>query len=737
VALLTVAGLVAARAVRLGVVALGPVRDAAGCLLIAAATIAAVVVPVLSVERAAALARVAATGGLLVPDPGVARALATCAVVVALVAAVPGRSAGRPVLRRAAPAVLTVAASTLVWALTGPSPFMATVSAGSAASAATVAVVLVRSRHRRVLPGAVPAVVAGVAAWWCASGAAASGDPVTFGVWLTLLGATAVAGAATARSGNVALLDGMSAVGIAVGALGLGLVGDEGRLGAVLALTASALASWLLTLRPSWPLARTSAFVAGGAAAAALVVSLPARDPALTAAVATGLLAHAIAGSVAGRSRDPFLPATVRHVAVPGSAAWLSVELLAMTGPPTVPGVDAGALPAVAVLGTVALYLAWLLAPPRVRAGTALTGHRRVLIRDLLLPSTLALLAACAIAALLPALAPLPVHGPMIPVLAVLVAVAVNAALVVDREDPAQPVPLVWVRDVVLRVTESLAALVAVHALQPLTGLPVEYQVAVVAAVMLAGHAARTAVARVRSHLSPRVTVYDLVTLASALALGVLGLVAGESPAWVSGATWILNGAWGLVVAVLVRGPLAGPFPGLSVARGWLAVRTGAVMATAGYLLMLTAAERVVVDAVTVPVGILLVAFGTWSLVDGRGTEPEPSSLRAVGPGLVIVLVPSALIAVTDPGGWRPVLVAAAATAVALVGALVRWKAPLLVGVVVAVGVATVQASPLAAAVDGWVWLAVGGALTIGLGATFEEQRRRARAVGAQWGSMR
>lgn len=714
-------------------------RDAAGWLLVAAGAVAAVVIAAMSLDRLAAMAAAAGAGEAVAVDLMAARGIATAALVAA-VSLVAARALPdvRDVVMWTAPAVVTVAVPSLVWTLSAPPPLVAAAMGGAAAGVVAVLATASWVGRRRLPAVAVPAAGAWVAAWWLGGFAAAAGDSSSFGALLALSGMTALACAVLTRrarpsAGTVAVTDGVAGAAIAVTTLGLWLAGGDLRPGALLALAASAAASWTLVTVTTWPLARITAFVAGGVAAGGLLLSDETRDPSLAAVVAAGLLAHAVAGSLAVRDRPPFLPAVVRHAALPGTAAWLAVELRALAGPVDVPGVDGTALPAVAVLAVAALHLTWLLGPRSV----ALAGRPRVLVRDLLLPTTLALLAASVIAALLPTIAPLPLYGPMVPLLAVLVAVAVNASLVLRRSDPAQPVPLVWVRDVVLRVTESLAALVAVHALQPLTGLPVEYEVAVVAALTLAAHAVRTAVARARGRLAPGVTVYDLVTASSAAALGVLGLVAGESPLWVSGSTWLLNGAWGLVVAVLVRGPLAGPFPGRAVARGWVAVRTGAATGTIGYLLMLTATDRVVVDAVTVPVGALLVAFGVWAMLASHPGERPASSMRTLGPGLVVLLGPGAVLAVVDPGGWRPVLVAALATAVALAGAVLRWRAPLLAGVTVAVVVAVVQASPVAAAVDGWVWLAVGGVVTLGLGATFEDQLHRARAAGRALAAMR
>jgi hypothetical protein len=425
---------------------------------------------------------------------------------------------------------------------------------------------------------------------------------------------------------------------------------------------------------PGWPLTRVAPPVIG-AAALVPIAGDPAAldDPAVAALAAGALLAQALAGLVEVDGRYPLRPAQVRHAAVPGLAAWLAVELVELAEP----AVQSPALDEEALQSLAALLvvIAYLgwLLRRPATAPAPLTGRARVAVGDGLLP-----------------------------------------------------------------VTVSLAALIALIAVRPASHLSPEVEGLLVAAAGLAVHLARSTRSWWRNSLATRLSLRDVVAAGSATAVGLYGLAAGTAAPWVAGLTFVVGGIWGLAVAVLVRGPLAGPWPGSDRGRGWIAVRIGSALAGVGYLRLLTAGDDIVVEAVVLPVGAVLLAFGVAAMrvVPAPG-DARPGSLRALLPGLLLASAPSACLAVVDPEGWRPVLVGAAGGGLAVIGALLRWQAPLLVGGVVAVPVAVVQAFPLVRSLPEWVALGVVGALALGLGATFEEQRRRARAVGRTWRGLR
>jgi hypothetical protein len=143
-------------------------------------------------------------------------------------------------------------------------------------------------------------------------------------------------------------------------------------------------------------------------------------------------------------------------------------------------------------------------------------------------------------------------------------------------------------------------------------------------------------------------------------------------------------------------------------------------------------------DRLTVPVGAVVLGFGAWALLEPAVPQDRrPGTVRALGPGLLLALLPSTLPAVLDPGGLRPVVLALVGTALVLAGALLAWRAPLVAGLLVVVPVAVVQALPVVDAVPHWVYLAAAGALALGVGVSFESQRDRARAAGRAWRELR
>jgi len=714
------------------------------------------------------------------PDVWHARLVLTLLVAAGFGVMVPaGRARGSSAARAAWHGVLTLAGTATpaaVWSIVTPGPgVMAAGSVGVAALVAVAAGVAWRVRRRWWAPTATAATVA---AWWLTGLviAASSGSMGGF-VTVTGLGVLAFAAAVTpawpartasddtapggtasshtasggtassdtARGGTAS--DIAACLGLSAVTTGVGLLVGQWIGGAGAALGVSVLAALALLLVPAWQLARVAAAALGAVAVLALVVHAPDSAPlGWGAAAAAGLVAQAIAGTRDVAGGYPVRPHAARHIAVPGSVATLAVELIDLAVPrlATVP-VDAGALRAAAVLAATAGYVWLQLRDTRRSAGRPpLTGTARVVLRDLVLPVVLAALAAAVMMAITPALSPLPLTTTLMPLLVVLLAVLVNARLVLRRDDPSQPVPLRWVRDVVLRLSETVALLVALAVLRPVTGLPIEVELATVTVLTLGAHAVRTARDRRAARLSATVQLTDVVTLLSALTLGMISPIVGASPLWVSGLTWLCDGLWALFIAVALSGPLAGQWPGRAVGRGWLAIRIGAAMAFLGYLMLLTLAGGPPIEAVSVPLGVLLAGFGCWAMTNGPvgfDVQDRPvllGSLRCVLPGLLIVIGPSTWLAVTRPeDGLRPALTAAVAALLAVTGMLLRWRAPLLVGVVSAVSIAVVQALPIVSGLAQWVWLSAAGALTLGVGATYEEQVRRVRAVGGHWNLLR
>jgi hypothetical protein len=130
------------------------------------------------------------------------------------------------------------------------------------------------------------------------------------------------------------------------------------------------------------------------------------------------------------------------------------------------------------------------------------------------------------------------------------------------------------------------------------------------------------------------------------------------------------------------------------------------------------------IEAYTLPAAAIAIGFG-WQTSRQR---PELNSWAAYGPGLGLMLLPSLIAAWAGYGWLRPALLAVAAAGVAVVGARLRLRAPLLTGVAVAGLDAGHQLAPevrqLAAILPGWVPVAVAGAVLLWAGATYEARLR-------------
>ncbi|MBF0689313.1 MAG: hypothetical protein IR158_16300 [Cellulomonas sp.] len=125
--------------------------------------------------------------------------------------------------------------------------------------------------------------------------------------------------------------------------------------------------------------------------------------------------------------------------------------------------------------------------------------------------------------------------------------------------------------------------------------------------------------------------------------------------------------------------------------------------------------------------GLLALALGVRRL----HREPPSASWPTLGPPLGLALGAPLTGLVVAPTGWRVTTLLVLGVVVVVAGAVRRWQAPLLLGAAAVLTTLVVVLSPLAAgalaAVDGWVLLAVGGALVLGLGVTYERRAQQAR----------
>ncbi len=135
-------------------------------------------------------------------------------------------------------------------------------------------------------------------------------------------------------------------------------------------------------------------------------------------------------------------------------------------------------------------------------------------------------------------------------------------------------------------------------------------------------------------------------------------------------------------------------------------------------------------EAYTLPPALALVGVAVLRL----WRDPRSPTTLLV-PGLVLATTPSLLrLLVTDPVSLRALLLGAACLALVLVGATLRWSAPLLVGASVGAALTLLELAPYVARTPQWVVIGLAGTVLTVVGITWErrvvELRRAAGYVG-------
>ena len=197
-------------------------------------------------------------------------------------------------------------------------------------------------------------------------------------------------------------------------------------------------------------------------------------------------------------------------------------------------------------------------------------------------------------------------------------------------------------------------------------------------------------------------------------AAGVVLIAAEESLGWLALGLTVVGAA--VVVLALVVADRR-QFTGLG----------GLLLAAASWVRLSDVGVEVV-EAYTLPTALVLVVAGVWRL----SRDPSADTLRSVLPGLVLALAPSLFVALDDPVSLRGFLLGSAALVLVLVGAALRWSAPLLSGALTLGVLAARQLGPLAVAVPRWSLLGAAGLLLFAVGITWE-QRRRDLTVAARY----
>jgi len=264
-----------------------------------------------------------------------------------------------------------------------------------------------------------------------------------------------------------------------------------------------------------------------------------------------------------------------------------------------------------------------------------------------------------------------------------------------------------------------------------------------------AGPGVRATIAAVRGPDPARVLAVEAWSLPAAALIGVALLAVVRTPPAAVRVRTVGPRCWALAAVLTAAAtPTAlaveGSAPGMI--RVAALMSAGAALAISGTLaagrarrdlgLTLTAVVTVAwtlrdgpepADLPIVVAGCLLLVVGALDLAPGRAR----STWRGLGPGLVLTLVVPLATGWAQPTAWRLLVVLMGAVAAVLVGAVRRWQAPFALGGAVLIVLALVQLSPAAGAalrvVEWWMLLAVGGAILLGLGLTYERRLREAK----------
>lgn len=218
----------------------------------------------------------------------------------------------------------------------------------------------------------------------------------------------------------------------------------------------------------------------------------------------------------------------------------------------------------------------------------------------------------------------------------------------------------------------------------------------------------------------PRVEVEASAMAAGAVAAGVSVLAAGDT-------------ATSLAVHLTVAGALVTATAVVHESRRSFAWLGGFLLALATWVRLADLGVEAP-EAYTLPTAVALVLVG----LDRMRRDPTASTSVSVTPGLVLATAPSLLwVVATDPVSLRAGLLGVACLALVLVGALLRWSAPLVTGAAVGGLLALRELAPYAAQTPQWVVIGLAGTLLTVVGVTWERRLVELRHASAFLGRLR
>jgi hypothetical protein len=191
-----------------------------------------------------------------------------------------------------------------------------------------------------------------------------------------------------------------------------------------------------------------------------------------------------------------------------------------------------------------------------------------------------------------------------------------------------------------------------------------------------------------------------------------------------------------IIVAVLSTLHVAGMLvekPPFTRPVGWVSLALAAVIGIAGS--RVGAVDPIEWVTAMIALALLIVGGDILRRFPGAGSWPW------LAPGLLVLLLPSLIVTLNDQAVWRLVGIGVVCVAAIVAGALLKLKAPLIIGAVVVLVHAIRTFSPQLVAVyqltEWWVWAVVGGAIIIFVAVTFERRMRDLKSLGERISGLR
>lgn len=209
-----------------------------------------------------------------------------------------------------------------------------------------------------------------------------------------------------------------------------------------------------------------------------------------------------------------------------------------------------------------------------------------------------------------------------------------------------------------------------------------------------------------------------------------LAVVGGLTLSWAFTIALVSSPAVTMPVMVLcVVGAVSVLYAALPQRR--LAVILAVTAFTAALWLALQDREIGLIEAYSLPFALMVLGAGLW-----LRSKTAPS-WAFVGPAVVLGLVPSALVSLSEGGVLRPLLTIVAGAIVLAVGVALRWQALVVTGALVTLLVGVSQVAPYAVYLPRWLTIALVGSALLALGIRYESATRGAKQAVGWVGSLR